>query len=381
MKSPRATINDVARQAGVSKATVSAVINDTGSVKGSTRDRVLAAIERLNYRPSQLTGRGTARKAKSLGILIKEIDNPYYAEVVLGARAVANKNGYTLLVVSSEGEYDAERRAVELLQLKDVDGLIATPVLDQHADLSHFFELRRRNFPYVLLEEIRGVPGSLVDIDNVDGSRKAVEFLIEHGHTRIVHFAGPLYSTHTMQRVDGVRRACSASRLIFTDDDIVTAGAHLDGGYQAGLAYFKERPAASRPTAVTCYNDLVAIGLCRALHELGLRVPDDVSVIGFDDIPLTEFVSVPLTTLRVPKFRMGELAAEMLIKHVESKDTVPAQKAFLESELIVRRSTRTLDPSRDATSTTAVALPEGADASVVGSGKDITRAGAKGRQR
>ncbi len=342
MKSQRATINDVARQAGVSKATVSAVINDSATVKGSTRDRVLAAVDVLNYRPTQVT-HAAARKTKSIGLLIKEIDNPYYAEIVLGARAHANEKGYTLLVASSEGEYDAERRAVELLQAKDVEGLIATPVLDEHADLSHFFELKRRNFPFVLLEEVRGVPASLVDVDNRDASRKAVEFLIRLGHTRIVHFAGPSYSMHSEERVDGVRRACSASHLIFSDDGVVEAGAHLADGYRAALAFFRKRGAAARPTAITCYNDLVAIGVCRALQELGLRVPDDVSVVGYDDIPLLEYLSVPLTTVRMPKAAMGEVAARMLIRHIESKTVVPPQKVLLEAQLITRRSTRRLD--------------------------------------
>ena len=341
MKSERATITDVARRAGVSKATVSAVINDSAAVKGSTRDRVLAAIDVLNYRRSQLT-HSAARRTRSIGLLIKEIDNPYYAEVVLGARAHANEQGYTLLVASSEGEYDAERRAVELLQAKDVEGLIATPVLDEHADLSHFFELKRRNFPFVLLEEVRGVPASIVDVDNREASRKAVEFLIQQGHTRIVHFAGPSYSMHSEERIDGVRHACSASHLIFTDKDIVVAGAHLADGYEAAMTLFRKRSPA-RPTALTCYKDLVAIGVCRALQELGLRIPDDVSVIGFDDIPLLEYLPVPLTTVRMPKAEMGAVAARMLIRHIESKTVIPPQKVVLDAELVVRQSTRSLD--------------------------------------
>ena len=339
MKTRRATISDVARHAGVSKATVSAVLNETGSVKATTRDRVVSAMELLNYRPTQIAGRAAARKTKSIGLLIKEIDNPYYAEIVLGARGHANENGYTLLVASSEGEYDAERRAVELLQAKDVDGLIATPVLDEHADLSHFFELKRRNFPFVLLEEIRGVPASLVDVDNVEASRRAVEHLIEQGHTRIVHFAGPSYSTHSLERIDGVRRACSASRLSFTDADIIASGAHLEDGYRAALSLFGARDPRGHPTAATCYNDLVAVGVCRALRELGLDIPGDVSVVGYDDIPLAEYLPVALTTVVVPKLRMGQIASEMLIRHIESKEAVPPQKVFLDAELIVRGST------------------------------------------
>ncbi len=340
MTHKRATIDDVARQAGVSKATVSAVLNDTGAVKHSTRDRVVAAIELLNYRPTRQAGRAGARRDKSIALLVKEIDNPYYADVIAGARAHAGAHGYTLVVVSSEGEYEAERRAVELLRAKDVDGLIITPVLDEHADLSHLFELKRRNFPFVLLEEIRGVQASLVDVDNIEASRRVVEYLIGLGHTRIAHFAGPAYSTHSYQRLDGVRRACSASRLIFADADIVPAGAHLENGYRAGLEFFRARKAADRPTAVTCYNDLVALGVCRALLELGLRVPEDVSVVGYDDIPLADFLSVPLTTVRVPKVEMGRVAAQLLIRHIESKEVVPPQKVALDAELVVRGSTR-----------------------------------------
>src|SRR5215213_11554938 len=176
MPGTRSTISDVATRAGVSKATVSAVLNETGSVKDATRDRVLAAIELLNYRPTQATGRAAARKGKCIALVIKEHDNPYYAQVIDGVRSATHDAGYTLLVVSSEGKYAIERRAVELVRDKDVDGLIVTPVVDEHADLSHFFELKRRNCPFVLLEEIRGVPASLVDLDNIEAARAAVEY-------------------------------------------------------------------------------------------------------------------------------------------------------------------------------------------------------------
>ena len=346
MRTKRATITDVARQAGVSKATVSAVLNDTGSVKDSTRERVVAAMELLNYRQARLGAARAAGAGRSIGLLIKEFDNPYYSQVALGAHEFAASRGYTLVVASSEGSYEAERRAVELLQSRDVDGLIATPVVDDDGDLSHFFELKRRNFPFVLLEAVRGVRASLVDVDNEEASRQAVVHLIEQGHTQIVHFAGPSYSMHSQERVDGVRRACSASHLIFSDEDVIPAGAHLEDGYRAGLEYFRGRRAGQRPTAVTCYNDLVAVGVYRALNELGLRVPDDISLIGFDDLPLIEYLPVPLTTLRMPKERMGQLAAELLIGHIEAREVIPPTRLLLEAPLIVRASTRAIGGKR-----------------------------------
>ena len=339
MAEKRPTITDVARQAGVSKATVSAVLNDGQGVKNDTRNRVLSTIELLNYRPSQPSGAKSLRRYRSIALLIKEYDNPYYDEVTAGVRAHAETQGYMLFVVSSEGSYEAERRAVEWLRDKDIDGLIAAPVLGEQADLSHFFELKRRNFPFVFLEQVRGVSASLVDLENVGASQKAVEYLLGLGHRRVAHFAGPAYSAHSQERVDGVHRAYSSSHLVFNAEDIITAGAHFDDGYRAGLALFQSRGDADRPTAITCYNDLVAMGLCKALSQVGLRCPEDISVIGFDDIKFCETHSVPLTSVRVPKFEMGDLAAQMLIRHIESKQAVTPQKVYLDAALVIREST------------------------------------------
>ena len=339
----RATIADVARFAEVSKATVSAVMNGTGVVSESTRKRVLDAISTLNYRSGPaMRGHANPKALKGLGFIIKELDNPCYAEIALGARSIAEERGYPLVVASSEGDYEAERKVVQLLRASGIDGLIITPVLHDGADLAHLFDLKHRNLPFVLMEQILGMRASLVDVDNVESSSLAAEYLIAHGHSQIVHFAGPQYSMHSEERINGIRRVCSASHIVFADAQIVRAGAHLEDGYRAGLAYFRDRAASDRPTAVTCYNDLVAIGLCRALAELGLRVPADVSVIGFDDIPLSQYLPVPLTTVSTPKNEMGAVAARMLIEHVESPDVLPPQRATFDAKLVVRASVRSL---------------------------------------
>lgn len=338
MRNP--TIDDVAKRAGYSKATVSAVLNDSAKVKDSTRRKILAVMEDLNYRP-----RASARNgfrpglARSLGLIIKEVDNPYYGQIVAGARSYANERGYTVLTGSSEGDYESEQRIVNVLKSKDVDGLIIVPLLDEKADLSYLFDLKRRNFPFVLLEAIRGVPASVIDIDNVAASKRATEFLIENGHERIVHFAGPSYSTHSGERIEGMRRAYSETSLVFTDESVIAAGAYAADGYKTALTYLREA-GDSRPTAITCYNDLVAIGVLRACSELGLDVPGDISVIGNDDIDLLEFLPLKLTTIRVPRFEMGRKAAELIIKHIESQEKLPPERIDLEAELVVRDSTR-----------------------------------------
>jgi LacI family transcriptional regulator len=332
----RPTIQDVARRSGFSKATVSAVLNDSSSVKTSTRARILDVMDELNYRP-RAAGRNGEKVGRSLAIVIKEIDNPYYAEVVAGARAAANKKGYTVQIGTSEGDPDAEKRLVDVFRSKDIDGLIIIPVISEQADLSYVFELNRRNIPYVLLEEVRGIQASVIDVDNIEASKSAVKYLIDLGHTEILHFAGPEYSMHSEERIEGVRRAYSESSLVFGDEVVVPAGAHLADGYRAGKAYFASRE--NRPTGITCYNDLVAIGLMRALEERGLRVPQDVSVIGYDDIEILEYLPTPLTSIRVPKREMGQKAAELLIQQIEAQKKVPPQKIHLQAELVVRKTT------------------------------------------
>jgi LacI family transcriptional regulator/LacI family repressor for deo operon, udp, cdd, tsx, nupC, and nupG len=342
MVAKRPTINDVARDAGVSKATVSAVLNNRSSVSETTRERVLSVMEQLNYRPSERARRTRTRRNGSIGILIREIDNPFYSEVVAGARAFASQHDYTVLVASSEGDYEEERRALDLLQEMDVDGLILYPVLNKETDLSPLFELKRRNFPFILLESIWGLNASLIGVDNAAASGRAVEYLVSLGHTRIVHFAGPTYSMHGKERIDGLYRAFSGSHIAFSPEAIVPTGAHLEDGYRVGLQYFAERSEEERPTAVTCFNDMVALGLCRALAELGLRVPDDVSVIGYDNLPVLDYLSVPLTSVHVPKFEIGEQAAKILIRHIEAHKVLQPQRVQFEAELVVRGSTRSL---------------------------------------
>ncbi len=337
------TIEDVADHAGVSKSTVSAVINDRDIVKDTTRQRVLDVIDALNYRP-----RGSARRGfkvpsgRSFGFVIKETDNPYYSEVLVGIQEVAAEHGYLTFVCSSEGQFDEEKQIVKQFSNKDLNGLIITPILNEGTDLSHIFELKRNNVPFVLLEGVEGIQANLVDIDNVRASCSAVQHLIELGHERIVHFAGPEYSKHSSERVEGVRRAFSRSPLIFRDESIVRVGDSCTEGYEKARAYFSGEGSSSetgKATAVTCYNDLVALGAIKGLRELGLDVPEDVSVVGFDDLNLLDYVSTPLTTIHVPKREMGRRAAEPLLKQIQGNGAKASQRVSLDAELTVRSST------------------------------------------
>ena len=339
MRTNRTTIDDVARAAGVSKATVSAVLNDKATVKESTRAEVLEAMRTLNYKPNPTARRRSPDgRRRTVGFLLREVANPYYAEVITGAAEYLNEHGYTVLSAASEGNFRSEQEIVTAFTQKDVDGLLLTPVLNDETDLAHIFDLKRQNVSFVLLEAIHGIQANLVDVDTVAGAKRAARHLIELGHTRIVHFAGPQYSLHSDERISGVRAAYSESHLIFSDEALIRAGDSLVDGYTAGLDFFRNCPAANRPTAITCYNDLVALGLCRALSELGLRVPHDVSVVGYDDLQLLDYVSPRLTSVHVPKLEGGRRAAEILHREIEGITRSP-QKVYLQTELIIRDST------------------------------------------
>ncbi len=339
MSSKNATIHDVATRSGVSIGTVSAVLNRKKTVSEETRKRVLQAISDLQYRPSAAARRRLQpTTAKSIGLIVKEVGNPYFADIIFGVQEAAREHGYQVLVGHTERSCELEQRLTELLVAKDVNGLIINPLLDDKGDLPHLSEVLWTNVPLVLIEGLRGIRTGMVDVDNVAAEREVVEHLLGLGHRRIVHFAGPRYSAHSAERIEGFRAALHESPLGENDPVVLHAGASLEDGYRAGLAY-DWNPGDGRPTAVTCYNDLVAIGVLRALRERGLRVPEDVSVVGFDDIDMASYLSVPLTTVRMPRREIGRRSTEMLIRAIEAAGAATPETVFLETELVVRAST------------------------------------------
>ena len=337
----RVTIDDVAERAGVSKSTVSAVINDSRPVSEETRKKVDDAVAELNYRP-RASARRPMQTGRSIGLIIKERSNPFFADIADGVADAIRDAGYTLYVASSEGSYATENEIIGDLTDRDVDGLIIYPVMNEETDLTNLLELRRARVPFVLMERIAGVKANVVDISTASASKKAVEYLLNSGHQRIVHFAGPLYSQHSDARIDGMRYAFSETQIAFSDDLIVRAGAQMRDGYQAALDYFGDCPADDRPTAATCFNDQVALGAYRALQELGLDVPGDVSLIGCDGIDVLNYMPVRLTTIQSPSREMGATAASILRNHIEADEQPDLEQKRFEPELLIRESTRSI---------------------------------------
>jgi LacI family transcriptional regulator/LacI family repressor for deo operon, udp, cdd, tsx, nupC, and nupG len=331
----KVTIDDVARQAGVSKGTVSAVINEKNTVTSKTRNAVLNAMKELNYRP-----RGSARSLKnstsqsSIGLLVRELDNPFYTAIALGVKEIASSKGYLV--------HTYEEKITQSFSNKDIKGVIIAPVLEGTAEIEHLFRLRVINFPFVLLENVKGIQANVVSINNIKAMEKAMKYLINNGHSKIIHFSGPKHASHTYERIDGFRRAYSESHFVFTSDMIIPTGAHFEDGYNKCLEYFHNKSREDFPTAIVCFNDLVAMGVMTALIEMKIRIPDDISVVGNDDIPFARYIPIPLTTIRAPTLELGKKAAEILIRNIESPEPVLIENVVLDAEFVVRKSTKSL---------------------------------------
>lgn len=335
------TIEDVARKAGVSKGTVSAVMNARTTVRTETRDHVLEVMKELHFRPQGIARNlRNGNQDKCIGIIIKDVNYPFYTAIASGARDYASSKGYSLLITSSENNQQTEKRFSQFFAAKDVKGAIIAPLVEGTAEIEHLFKLKMINYPFVLLEDVRGIQANVVAIDNSRAIKHAVKYLMEHGHTRIVHFAGPPSSSHTEERIEGFRHAFSESTLAFTKEMIVSIGSRHEESYGNTLEYFRNRPRSKYPTAIVCFNDQQALAILTALKELSIRVPDDISIIGNDDIAYAKIYPVPLTTIRAPQREIGRRAAELLIRNIESSKLLPVERVVLETELIVRESTR-----------------------------------------
>jgi DNA-binding LacI/PurR family transcriptional regulator len=198
------------------------------------------------------------------------------------------------------------------------------------------------NFPFVLLENVRGIQANVVSIDNIKAMKNAMKYLFNNGHSRIVHFAGPKHASHTYERIDGFRQAYSESHFVFNSDMIISTGAHLEDGYKTCLEYFQNKSRDDFPTAIVCYNDLVALGVISALNKMRIKIPDEISIVGNDDIPFSRHIPVQLTTIRAPMFELGSKATEILIRNIESSKPLQIENVEFEAEFIMRQSTKAL---------------------------------------
>lgn len=341
------TIRDVARHAQVSVTTVSHVVNATRFVSEVARERVQRAIDELGYVPSALARSLKSNRTHTVGMMIPNSSNPYFAEIIRGIEDTCYGAGFNVILCNSDDDPHKQSTYVRLLSEKQVDGLI---VLSSGSDSELLDTLRAARMPQVVVDrEIDDLAADLVEVNHEAGGSLATRHLLALGHRRIACIAGPQGLSSARQRVQGYRAALADAglplgdaRQAATDEALVRSGDFTSaGGHAAMLALLPPDDRKHWPTAVFASNDLMAIGAVCAAASRGLRIPQDLSVVGFDDIALAAYCNPPLTTIAQPKHETGELAARLLLQRI-AEPSRGLQREILQPALQVRQSTSPL---------------------------------------
>ncbi|MCZ8511080.1 LacI family DNA-binding transcriptional regulator [Paenibacillus filicis] len=328
----KATIYDIAREAGVSIATVSQVINGKGKISEERRSEIMQIIERLNYQPSVIAAALTGKKTYTLGLLVPDISNPFFAEIARAVEDQGHQLGYSVMICSTDNKDERVERYLSLLQQKSVDGIIIGTGIENKEMLKPLLE---RDIPIALIaREMPSLDVNTVVVDDFIGGALAARHLTGLGHARLAVLAEEARVSSSRERVRGFMQTLEEAGL--NREDVIVR--HCDYVVEDGKRKALELLSTSgRPTAIFCCNDLLAIGALQAAKELELRVPEDLSVIGFDDTILASVTDPPLTTVAQPIGSMGNKVVDLLVQELK-KEADFKQRVVLRPELVVRRS-------------------------------------------
>ncbi len=351
--SGRVTINDVAEQAGVSLGTASNVLNRPDRVAPETLARVLAVIERLGFVRNSAAHQMRGGNSRCFGAVVLDASNPFYAETIRGFEDAVHEEGYAVVVCSTDGSPEREARYLRLLEEQRVQGIVVTPA---ERSIRHLEALRDRGTLVVLLDR-RSSSGQFcsVSVDHTRGGQLAAKHLFDLGHRLIAFVNGPLHLLQCAERRKGMRRAAVEAGLD-PDECIVEYTIDPIGGDQAESAVEAMSATLDRASAIVCVNDQIAFAVLKALAERRVRVPWDISVVGYDDVDFAAWLSPTLTSIRQPKYELGRAAARLLL--AESGDPLHRhEQVRFEPELVERRSTTFVASRNDTRTASGVRAP------------------------
>jgi LacI family transcriptional regulator len=325
------TIKQIAVLAGVSPSTVSRALTDARYVDQETSERVKTIASQLGYRPNALARGLVRRRSKAIGLIIPEMENPFYGEIVSGVERIATQLGYSVVVISGHSATGEEE--VRALLERQVDGIIHAGVYQADTALPN---LRAEGVPVVLLSrKLSGFVSDCVVANDRGTSVQLANYLLKLGHTRIAYIFGKEVSSGSHEKLAGYKEALERAGVPLCPELVASGNLEFHGGYQAAQRLLALSP---RPTAILAGNDYMALGAREAILEAGLRIPQDISLAGFDDILFSSLKGIELTTAAVPRFKMGQLGAELLIKKIEHPDTDQIEQIILEPRLVLRNS-------------------------------------------
>lgn len=325
------TIKDIARIANVSYATVSRALNNHKDVNEQTKQKILKICNELGYSPNAIARGLVKQSTYTIGLLIPDITNPYYPEVARGVEDEASKENYNIFLCNTDWDLMKEVDYFNLLLAKRVEGIIIAPVSD---DTTKFVEKFTDRLPIVFLgTRLSGEKYNYVAIDNIKGGEMITEYLINLGHRRIAFIGGTKDSSTFSDRVKGYKNALIKNKIDINKNLIKICGYRKVDGYNALKAMAKE---SNVPTAIFAVNDLVALGIIEAAEEMGLEIPQDISLAGFDDIPYASLPKIRLTTVSQPKDLIGREAIRILLEKIKNKNINTGLQRIIQPELIIR---------------------------------------------
>ena len=336
----RITIKNIAREAGVSLTTVSRALNDKPDIDPATRQRILALVQELGYQPSSLARGLVTQRTFTIGLAVRTIADMWVVEIVPSIEQLARTSGYEVFLSTHYADAGRERHVLDTFRGRQVDGIMVIGAVlgDAYPQLQEAWGV-----PIVLISPLVGTPHhAVVRTDEVGGAQAATAHLIRLGHRRIGHIGVPTWTLAGRDRLDGYCRALEAGGLDYDPGLVFMGDAHERGGLEGVRALLSRL---DPPTAIFCFNDLTAVGALRGARLMGLRVPQDVSLIGFDDVPLALFVDPPLTTVRQDMGPLGHRATEMLLDLIAGRETEAPLE--LETQLVVRGSCAERQDSRE----------------------------------
>ncbi len=332
----KVTIKDIAKFANVSTATVSKVINKKDSnISQETRERVLKIVKEYGYLPNRVASSMVTKRTKTLGLVIPDIANPFFPEIARGAEDKANQEGYNLILCNTDNKVEKEDLYIAMLQEKMVDGIIFT-ASSARLDISE--SLEKVNVPIITVDrDIENLKTmGKITVDNLNGAYKAVKYMLSRGYENIIHICGPLTSTPTRMRILGYEKAMT--EFGYKKEDLLI----IDGQYSSQFgedAIEKVMKSNHKFDGVFCGNDLIAIGVVKALKKNNYDIPNNIGIIGYDDIYMARMIEPELTTVNQPTYDIGYKAAELLINMLEN-EKIENNEIVLDTKLIIRSSTR-----------------------------------------
>lgn len=336
MKNPT-TIKDIARRLGLSPSTVSRALSGHPDISEETREKVCAMARELDYHPNTLAKSLQQKESQIIGVVVPQVKHYFFASVMAGITDMAYQSGYTVMICQSNEDYQREVANLDVLISHRVAGLLVS-VSSTTTQCEHFLKIKRRSIPLVFFDRVcLGIEASSVEVDDYEGAFRATEYLIQKGYKRIGTLTGPLTLSIAKARFEGFRDALKKHGMELPLEWVVHGGMNEeDGVVSVEKLLSQSNP---WPDALFCVNDPVALGAMMWMKEKGIRIPDDIAMMGFTDNPEASMIEPPLTTMRQPAYLIGKTAAELLLDEIKNKKRGHAPvHCVLKTELVVRKS-------------------------------------------